>query len=67
MDDGRQGFLLPHPADIGALAEKMRLLLDIGKRSTMGDAARQLALEHTFDRQTQSFLALYEEVAARRK
>jgi UDP-glucose:(heptosyl)LPS alpha-1,3-glucosyltransferase len=66
MTDGKQGVLLPHPADGAALLQAMRGLLEAGSRSVMGAAARELALCQTFDGQTQRFLTLYEEIRNRK-
>ncbi len=63
MTDGREGYLLDHPADVEALAEKMEALARPELRSPMGSAARKLATAHTFERQTEQFLALYQEMA----
>ena len=67
MADGDQGFLVSDPADNSALAERMVALLDPELRSRMGAAARRLAEQNTMDRQTGEFLALYQEVVARKK
>ncbi len=66
MADGEEGFLLADPADVAALAEGMRRLLDPALRAKMGSAARLLAENHTLTGQTAQFLALYREVAASR-
>ena len=67
MVDGEQGFLISNPADNTALAERMAASLDPDLRSKMGASARRLAEQNTMDRQTAEFLALYQEVAARKK
>lgn len=66
MRDGEHGFVLDDPGDVEALAEKMRLLLDPERCGRLGAAARALALEHTFTRNVEEFLALYERVRGRR-
>ena len=63
MTDGVHGFVLGDPADAGALAGKMGELSDPELRARMGEAARRLASEHTFERQTEEFLSLYREVS----
>jgi UDP-glucose:(heptosyl)LPS alpha-1,3-glucosyltransferase len=63
MTDGAHGFVLDDPADFGALAGKMAALSDPELRARMGAAARRLAMEHTFERQTEEFLSLYREVS----
>lgn len=62
MQQGVQGYTLDHPDDSVALAEKMELLLDENVRAQMGEAARQLALEHSFEKQAGEFIALYREI-----
>ncbi|HWB58126.1 MAG TPA: hypothetical protein VG733_01480, partial [Chthoniobacteraceae bacterium] len=57
-----QGFTLADPGDPGTLAERMGRLLDNAACARMGEAARALAAEHSFDRQADEFLALYHEV-----
>ncbi len=66
MADGEQGFLVSDPADNIALAEGMVALLDPDLRSRMGASARRLAEQNTMDRKTGEFLALYQEVVARK-
>ncbi|MCX6968781.1 MAG: glycosyltransferase family 4 protein [Verrucomicrobia bacterium] len=66
MTDGEEGFLLADPADVAALAEKMRVLLDPALRSKMGASARRLAGQHSLNHQTGRFLALYQEVVSRK-
>jgi UDP-glucose:(heptosyl)LPS alpha-1,3-glucosyltransferase len=63
ITDGEQGFLLDDPADLSTLTDQMRTLSEPETRLPMGLAARALALNHTLDRQTESFLALYRELA----
>lgn len=63
MADGEHGFILSDPADIAGLAKKMGELLNPELRARMGAAARSLALEHTLEKQTGRFLALYREIA----
>jgi UDP-glucose:(heptosyl)LPS alpha-1,3-glucosyltransferase len=62
MQQGVQGFALDDPADDVALAEKMELLLDGETRAKMGVAARELACAHSFEKQTDDFIALYREI-----
>jgi UDP-glucose:(heptosyl)LPS alpha-1,3-glucosyltransferase len=64
MRDGDDGFVLDDPADDAALAARMMELLDPAVRAKAGAAGRALAEEHTFARQTEEFLKLYEDVAA---
>lgn len=61
MTDGADGLVLDDPADAGALAAAMERLLDPHQRHAMGEAARQLALEHTFEHNVRDMLAVYGE------
>jgi len=65
FSDGVDGLLMNDPGDALDLAEKMRQLLDGTLRQTMGNAARRMALQHTFDRNVEEMLAVYREVGAR--
>lgn len=62
MTEGVHGYALPDPGDHAALAGRMEMLLDEPARARMGEAARALALEHSFDKQADEFVALYEEI-----
>jgi UDP-glucose:(heptosyl)LPS alpha-1,3-glucosyltransferase len=67
MTDGKEGFVLAQPADVDTLASHMNELLDPGVRDRMGTAARSLAMQHTFEKQTNEFLDLYREIIANKK
>lgn len=62
MTNGMQGLTLPDPADHDLLATSMGVLLDESLRTKMSAAARTLALDHSFEKQTDEFLALYREI-----
>ena len=62
MTAGLHGYVLDDPADHIALAKKMELLLDETTRAEMSAAARTLALDHSFEKQADEFLALYREI-----
>jgi UDP-glucose:(heptosyl)LPS alpha-1,3-glucosyltransferase len=62
MQDAADGFLLDDPADVQALAARMRDLLGQERRTAMGAAGREMALRNTFERQVDEFVRLYEEV-----
>ncbi len=66
MTEGKEGFLLDHPADVSALATRMQALLDPARREAMGAAGRAMALANTFELQTERFLELYAEIVAAR-
>ena len=62
MTEGLHGYTLPDPADHAAFASRMEALLDEPVRAKMSESARDLALQHSFERQADEFIALYEEV-----
>ena len=62
MAEGAQGYTLPHPADHIQLASRMEALLDRAACERMSAAARELAERHSFEKQADEFMALYEEV-----
>ncbi len=63
MTHGKEGYVICSPDDWPDLAGRMEELLDHGIRREMGEAARLLAVGHSFKRQTDEFLELYDEVA----
>ena len=67
MEDGREGLILDTPADIDALAEAMRELLDADLRRRMGRAARETAELHPIERNFEEMMAVFEEAAARKE
>ena len=67
LDDGVNGCVIDDPADDRELADRMRPLLDAGCRARMGEAARKLALRHTVQRSCEEIIALYQEIAGRRR
>lgn len=66
MTEGLHGYSLPDPGDHAALASRMETLLDEPAREKMNAASRALALEHSFDKQADEFIALYEEIKKRK-
>jgi len=67
MTQGVHGYTVDDPADHLALAEKMALMLDDAAREKMNAAARELALEHSFEKQAGEFIALYREIHAKKQ
>jgi len=55
IDNGKEGFVIPSPGEIGMLAGSMERLIDPGRQEAMGHAGRKKALE--FD-QERSFSGL---------
>jgi UDP-glucose:(heptosyl)LPS alpha-1,3-glucosyltransferase len=62
LTDGVDGFVLPDAADDAMLSDRLGLLLDSGLRESMGDAARQMALQHTLDDNCRRIVEIYEEI-----
>ena len=68
MSPDKEGFVLDRPDDVTALATRMEeLVVDEGLRRRMGEAARALALTHSFDGQMKRFLKIYDEVASHKQ
>ena len=67
LSDGVEGYVLDDPCNVAHLADRMRALLDPALRHRMGDAARQLMLQHTLERNCDEIVALYEKIIARRR
>lgn len=63
--EDKEVFLLAAPDDADEVAGRMRALLDDLVRRRMGNAAREMALMHTFDRNVDEILAVYHEVVVR--
>jgi UDP-glucose:(heptosyl)LPS alpha-1,3-glucosyltransferase len=62
LTDGVDGYLLADPADDYGLAVPMQWLLDPVLRHRLGEAARQLALQHTLERNCDQIAAIYREI-----
>ena len=67
LTDGVDGYVVPDAADDRQLATRMRMLIDPGLRRRMGDAARRLALEYSLDRNCEQVIAIYHELAGRKR
>ncbi len=67
LDDGRDALLISDPSDDRTLAERLRSLFDPALRARLGSAARATALRHPFSRNVDQLLAIYHEVATRRR
>ena len=66
MTNGKEGFVLDHPADIAGLASRMQDLLEPKQRQQMGEAGRALAMQHTFEDQATQIVDLYREIISTR-
>jgi len=63
LTEGVDGHILHDPADVDELTDRLRpFLSDRSLCREMGKAARRTALKHTFQRNVDEILALYEEV-----
>jgi UDP-glucose:(heptosyl)LPS alpha-1,3-glucosyltransferase len=67
IGEGREGFVIDRPDDVGALASALDRLADDGARRAMSERARELGREQSFDRHVARLVALFEEVAASRR
>ncbi len=65
MTDGTEGFIIDDPWLISDLCDRMERLLDPRLRDQMGQAARETALLHRFDRCVDEILRLYSEAQQR--
>ena len=64
--DGIDQHVLDDPLDADELAAAMRALIAAPARERMGASARRQSLEHTFERNVERIVSLYEEIADRR-
>ncbi len=66
MQDPAHGRILEDPSDVSTLAECMGSLLDPKAREPISHRARELAMNHSLERQTQEFLDLYLEILSKK-
>lgn len=64
--DGEDVLLVDDPADESAMAGVMRTLLDDATRQRLGEAARTTILQHSFHRNVDEILDIYQEILDRR-
>jgi UDP-glucose:(heptosyl)LPS alpha-1,3-glucosyltransferase len=67
MQDGREGYVLEAPDDIGQLADAMSRLLDADVRGRMASAARAAVQDHSIERNYREMMAVFEKAAARKE
>jgi len=67
LTEGVSGYVIDDPADDAALAERLSRVTDTNRCQAMGAAARQMALQNTFERNVENVLGIYAEVAGRRR
>ena len=66
VEEGVNGFVLPDRLDADAAAGKIALLLDPKRSAAMGEAGRQTASLHGWDRLAEEVAGVYEKVAGAR-
>jgi UDP-glucose:(heptosyl)LPS alpha-1,3-glucosyltransferase len=64
MTDGTHGFVLSDPSDVGALATKMRELMDRGRREQMSRACLKLRPRLAYGHHLEQLLRVYAAVRA---
>lgn len=64
--DGTHGYVLADPRNDEEFAARLRELLDSSLRRRMGEAARELSLQHTLQHNCDQFIDLYHEIIERR-
>ena len=67
MRQGQEGFVIDDPDDVDALVARLTQLAAADVRAQMSAAARRLALEHSFSRNVDEILAVYQETAQARR
>jgi UDP-glucose:(heptosyl)LPS alpha-1,3-glucosyltransferase len=66
MTESRHGFVLPDPADVNALANALRRLLNNADRAAMAAACLELRPRLAYERHVDEVIRIYESVHARR-
>jgi UDP-glucose:(heptosyl)LPS alpha-1,3-glucosyltransferase len=64
MTEGKHGFVLPDPADVDALADALRRLLNDMDRQAMAVACLSLRPQLAYERHVDAVIRIYESVAA---
>jgi UDP-glucose:(heptosyl)LPS alpha-1,3-glucosyltransferase len=67
MVDGREGFVVDDPMNVGELTAALRRFLDHGERAALGAAARELALQWDWDAIWNRTETLYRELYERKR
>jgi UDP-glucose:(heptosyl)LPS alpha-1,3-glucosyltransferase len=67
LTEGREGYLVDDPANVDELVQRLRPLLEPEIRERMGLAARQLAEQHSWERNCHEVLDVYHEIARTRR
>ncbi len=66
IKDNVNGFVIQEPGDLMEIAERIKVLLNRDKLESMGENARRLAENFTFDKHIGRMMALYERVMSGR-
>lgn len=66
IKDGYDSMVLSDPRDVVALSQKIRALMDRDLLKAMSDRARQVAEQHSLEKNTEAYLDLYHEVLKRK-
>jgi UDP-glucose:(heptosyl)LPS alpha-1,3-glucosyltransferase len=67
ITEGVEGCILADPADVDGLTTRLHAMLDATLRYRMGEAARRLALQHSFSYNCEQLEAICGELAGRRR
>lgn len=67
ITDGVDGLLLNDPSDDLEIADKIKSLLDDGKRVEMGERAQNLSQRYGMERHIEKVIALYEEISSEKR
>jgi len=67
IEDGVSGYVVDNPGDIRAMADYVKLLMNLAQRQKMGAAAMNVADTVSMARHARAVLALYEEMLSSRR
>ncbi|KAF0154496.1 MAG: glycosyltransferase [Syntrophaceae bacterium] len=63
LTDGTNGYVIPHPPDPSALADKMHLLMDHERRRQMSEEAFRTGQKYSAERNHREMMRVFDEVA----
>jgi UDP-glucose:(heptosyl)LPS alpha-1,3-glucosyltransferase len=63
LTSGREGYVVDDPSDVDELLDCLDRLADPSARVRSGHHARRLALDHTWEHNTQEIVSLYRQIA----
>lgn len=67
LTEGKEGHVVRDPADSEELVQRLLPLLDPAVREPMAIAARELALQHTLERNCRELMDVYQEIVSSRR